>query len=662
KTLMVFPTKALAHDQLHSLAASAPPGVTVAAYDGDCSPQERSWVREHADIVLTNPEMLHLGILSNHARWEGFLRHLDLVVVDEMHVLRGLFGSHAAHVLRRLRRLVTTLRGTDPTFAFTSATIGRASELAGLLSGLPAMEISRSGAPTGERTTVLWNPFDPAHADAARPSLNVETASIAAEMAAAGLRTLVFCRSRRASELVANEVRQRLGQLGVDGAGDLVRSYRAGYLAEERREIETALSEDRLACVVATNALELGIDIEGLDGVVLSGFPGTIASFRQQIGRAGRGTRSALAVLVAGEDQLDQWMMRHPREAFRRDPEPAVVNPANPHVLHPHLGCAADEVPLTQRDEQFWPDVLEDAVRELVLDDRLRVEDSSTGPIARWAGRGAPAPTIGLRSAAQGEFRILRPDGSTLGTVDASRAADSLHDGAVYLHQGASWRVTELDTAGRVAHVEAHDGSTYTQTRRTTDIRLLDEAAASIVESIPVHLGHVEVTTTVTGFVVKSVERHEVLERHELELPPATLHTTAIWWTFSEELIRTARVNTQDLPGALHAAEHAGIGILPLFAMCDRWDVGGVSTAHLADTGTATIVIHDAQPGGAGVAAMAFDAAPRHLNATLEVLKNCACGSGCPSCVQSPKCGNGNEPLDKHAAAALLRSGVHRRR
>lgn len=662
KTLMVFPTKALAHDQLHSLAASAPPGVTVAAYDGDCSPQERAWVREHADIVLTNPEMLHLGILSNHARWEDFLRHLDLVVVDELHVLRGLFGSHAAHVLRRLRRLVTMLAGTDPTFAFTSATIGRASELAGVMSGVPAMEISRSGAPTGERTTVLWNPFDPAHADAARPSLNVETASVAAEMAAAGLRTLVFCRSRRASELVANEVRHRLGQLGLDGADELVRSYRAGYLAEERREIETALAEDRLACVVATNALELGIDIEGLDGVVLSGFPGTIASFRQQIGRAGRGTRSALAVLVAGEDQLDQWMMRHPREAFRRDPEPAVVNPSNPHVLHPHLGCAADELPLTLRDEHYWPDVLEDAVRDLVLDDRLRVEDSDTGPIARWAGRGAPAPTIGLRSAARGEFRILRPDGSTLGTVDASRAPETLHDGSIYLHQGASWRVTELDLAGRVAHVETHDGSTYTQTRRVTDIALLDDEATSIVEAVPVHLGHVEVTTTVTGFVVKSVERHEVLERHELDLQPATLHTTAVWWTFSDELIRGARIGTADLPGALHAAEHAGIGILPLFAMCDRWDVGGVSTAHLPDTGTATIVIHDAQPGGAGVAAMAFEAAPRHLNATLEVLRSCPCSGGCPSCVQSPKCGNGNEPLDKNAAARLLRAGTHRRR
>ncbi len=661
KTLMVFPTKALAHDQLHSLAACAPRGVTVAAYDGDCSPEERSWVREHADVVLTNPEMLHLGILSNHSRWEDFLRHTELVVVDELHVLRGVFGSHAAHVLRRLRRLVSALSGREPTFAFTSATIGRAPQLAAAVSGVPAVEISASGAPTGERTTVLWNPFDPAHARDTRPSLNVETAAVAAEMVSAGLRTLVFCRSRRASELVANEVRHRLGQLGVPGADRLVRSYRAGYLAEERREIEIDLAEDRLACVVATNALELGIDLEGLDGVVLSGFPGTVASFRQQVGRAGRGTRSALALLVAGEDQLDQWMMRHPREAFRREPEPAVVNPSNPHVLHPHLGCAADEMPLTRNDEHYWPELLEDAVRELVLGDRLRVEESEVGPVARWAGRGAPAPTIGLRSASQGEFRILRPDDSTLGTVDAARAPDTVHTGAVYLHQGTPWLVTELDLPGRVARVEPHDGSTYTQTRRSTDIRLLDDEAVSVVEGIPVHLGKVEVTTTVTGFVVRSVERHEVVATEELDLPPTTLNTTALWWTFGAEVIQRAGVGPAELPGALHAAEHAGIGILPLFAMCDRWDVGGVSTAHLPDTGAATVVIHDAQPGGAGVAAMAFEAAPRHLAATLQVLRDCGCDTGCPSCVQSPKCGNGNEPLDKAAAARLLRAGLRTR-
>ena len=460
-----------------------------------------------------------------------------------------------------------------------------------------------------------------------------------------------------------------------------MRSYRAGYLAEERREIEVALSEDRLRCVVATNALELGIDVAGLDAVVLSGFPGTIASFRQQVGRAGRGTRSSLAVLVAGEDQLDQWIMRHPREVFRRPAEPAVVNPANPHVLLPHLGCAAAEMPLTRRDERFWPDTLDDGVRELVLADRLRIQrapgalpktDSPSpdlaataapgrgSPSAHWSGRGAPAPTIGLRSATRDEFTIRRPDGTPLGTVDAARAASTVHTGAVYLHQGVAWRVVELDLAGHVAPVEPDDGSTYTQTRSETDIRLLDEEAETTVAGIRVHLGRAEVTTTVTGFVRMTTDRHEVVERSELDLPPSVLDTTAMWWVFEPEVVARSGLRDLDLPGALHAAEHAGIGILPLFALCDRWDVGGVSTPWLPETGAPTVVIHDAQPGGAGVAAMAFDAAPRHLAATLEVLEQCPCARGCPSCVQSPKCGNGNEPLDKHAAARLLTTATRR--
>ena len=564
-------------------------------------------------------------------------------------------------MLRRLRRLVTAARGREPTLAFTSATIGDPAGLAEELGGLPTVSIERSGAPTGERTTVLWNPVDAGTEPGRRRSLGDETAGIAAELAGEGLRTLVFCRSRRASELVANEVRARLADRGVPDAGRLVRSYRAGYLAEERREIEVALSEDRLRCVVATNALELGIDVAGLDAVVLSGFPGTVASFRQQVGRAGRGTRSSLAVLVAGEDQLDQWIMRHPREVFRRPAEPAVVNPANPHVLLPHLGCAAAEMPLTRRDERFWPDTLDDGVRDLVLADRLRIQQAPGQlPVAHWSGRGAPAPTIGLRSATRDEFTIRRPDGTPLGTVDAARAPSTVHTGAVYLHQGVAWRVVELDLAGHVAHVEPDDGSTYTQTRSDTDIRLLDDEADTTVGGTRVHLGRAEVTTRVTGFARMTTDRHEVVERAELDLPPSVLDTTAMWWVFGPEVVGRSGLRDVDLPGALHAAEHAGIGILPLFALCDRWDVGGVSTPWLPETSAPTVVVHDAQPGGAGVAAMAFDAAPRHLAATLEVLEQCPCARGCPSCVQSPKCGNGNEPLDKHAAARLLATATRR--
>jgi DEAD/DEAH box helicase domain-containing protein len=658
--LMVYPTKALAHDQLTSLARWAPEGVTVAAYDGDCSTEERNWVRANAQVLVTNPEMLHLGILANHDRWDRFLRGLRLVLVDELHVLRGVFGSHVAHVLRRLRRVVAAMSGREPTFAFTSATIGAPAELAESLCGRAVATVTRDDSRRGRRTTLLWNPSEGSAVpgEDARPtgSLVADTAAIASELVAGGLRTLVFCRSRRATELVADEVRRRLRRQGLAAAADAVRSYRAGYLAEERRDIELGLAEGRTLCVVATNALELGVDIGGLDAVVLSGFPGTVASFRQQVGRAGRAGRDALAVLVAGEDQLDQWMMRHPRELFSRPPEPVVVNPSNPHVLHPHIGCAADELPLGRRDEAYWGDDLHDAVRDLVVEDRLRLRAGADGPLAFWAGRGAPAATIGLRSASRGEFAVRRPDGSLLATVDAARAPDTIHPGAVYLHQGAAWRVVELDATAHIARVEPHDGSSYTQTRSTTSIRLLGAESSDVVGGAGIHLGRVEVTTQVTGYLEKTVERHRVIDRQDLDLPPSTLDTTAVWWVFDDAIVARAEVSSAELPGALHAAEHAGIGILPLFAICDRWDVGGVSSPWLADTGLPTIVIHDAHPGGSGVAPMAFRSAASHLRATLEVLEGCPCSAGCPSCVQSPKCGNGNEPLDKAAAARLLRA------
>ncbi len=663
-SLVVYPTKALAHDQLRALTLGAPDGVVVAAYDGDCSPSERSWVRDHASIVLTNPEMLHLGILANHRRWDRFLNHLDLVVVDELHTLRGVFGSHVVHLLRRLRRLVNTRRGVDPRFAFTSATIGRPGELAETFAGSPVRTIGDSGAPSGERTTVLWNPFsaEAAFSDAdVSGSLNHETARVAAEVVRSGLRTLVFCRSRRASELVANQVRSLLGSAA--GGNQRVRTYRAGYLADERREIEDALAGGTLDCVVATNALELGIDIEGLDAVVLSGFPGTVSSFRQQCGRVGRNTAPALAVLVAAEDQLDQWFMRHPRELFRRPAEPIVVNPDNEHVLLPHVGCAADEMPITRSDERLWGDSLEDAVRTLVLEDRLRLlhpRGTGTEPRAIWSGRGAPAPTISLRTAARGEYRIRRPDDSVLGTVDAARADVTVHPDAVYLHQGTPWRVVELDHATRTARVEPDDGLTYTQTRTSTDIRIVERHHHVEVDRLQVGFGRVEVTNLLTGFVRRSTDSHEVIERRSLEAEPSVLHTEALWWTFDPGTIERAGIGEEDLPGSLHAAEHAGIGILPLFAMCDRWDLGGVSTALLPDTGLPTVVIHDALPGGSGASALAFGAARRHLLATLDVLESCLCGDGCPSCVQSPKCGNGNEPLDKRGAALLLAAALER--
>jgi DEAD/DEAH box helicase domain-containing protein len=653
-SLLIYPTKALAQDQLLSFGAWELPGMVAATYDGDCTPEERTWVREHADVLLTNPEMLHHGILPNHRRWAAFLHALRFVVVDELHTLRGVFGTHLAQVLRRLRRLVRHYGGAEPTFVFTSATIGAPEVLASELCGLQVVTVEGDGSPAGPRQVALWHPgtTEDGRADDERWSVHAEAGLLASRLIDAGLRTLVFCRSRRGTELVAEDIRRTVRP----ELADAVRSYRAGYLPSERREIEADLFGGRLRGIVATNALELGVDIGGLDAVVLCGFPGTIASFWQQVGRGGRSGEPSLAVLVAGEDQLDQWMMRHPDELFGRAPERAVINLDNPHVYVPHLGCAAHEQPLTHADAEFWPDQLDEGIRQLVVEDRATIRTRRGEPAVVWSGRGLPAPTIGLRSASRGEYRICDPDERTIGTVDESRAFSVVHPGAVYLHQGRAWRVVELDRERHLAVVEPASGDHYTQPRSETTIRLLDVDDTRPVGASTLRLGSVEVTTQVVGYRVRSTASHELVATEALELPPTHLSTRAVWYVVDDGVVDRAGVTAVELPGALHAAEHAAIGILPLFTICDRWDVGGVSTVWLPETNAPTVVIHDAHPGGAGIAELAFAAADRHLAATLSVISECGCTDGCPSCVQSPKCGNNNEPLDKLAAGRLLRA------
>ena len=666
---MVFPTKALARDQLRSFASWRLPGVTAAAYDGDCSREERNWVRNHADVIVTNPEMLHHGILPDHGRWGRFLGRLDLVVVDELHVLRGVFGSHTGHLLRRLRRLAAH-HGGDPTFAFSSATIARPAELATSLCGREVESVTDDGAPRGERTIVLWNPeaaaevFD-ATDEPPRWSLHAETTLVASRLVRSGLRTLVFCRARRSTELVAEQLRRTL----PDDLAAGVRSYRAGHLAEERRQVEAELAAGELSVVVATSALELGVDIGGLDAVVLSGYPGTTASFRQQVGRCGREHQPSIAVLVAGQDQLDQYVVRHPELLFDRPTDRVVVNLTNPEVMVPQVGCAAAELPVSRADRDLWGPELDEATAELVRTGRARVRPGGpAGPTIHWTGRGEPAAAVGIRTAARGEYRIrvegsggppgLRRNPTTIATIDEARVASTAHPGAIYLHQGRSWRVVRIEHAARTVLVRPDPGETYTQARSTTDLRILGSEHERTVGLVTQRLGTVEVTTVVTGFQVRDVTTHEVLERVELGpedgIVPSVLRTRAVWTTYDEGLLDAAGLGAAELPGALHAAEHAAIGIMPIIAICDRWDVGGVSTAHLPDTDAATICIHDAHPGGSGIADLAHADADRHAAATLEVLRSCPCSDGCPACVQSPKCGNGNEPLDKAAARRLL--------
>ncbi|MFZ6003586.1 MAG: DEAD/DEAH box helicase [Actinomycetota bacterium] len=651
--LVIFPTKALAHDQLRALTALELPGVHAGAYDGDASAEERTWIRKSASVVLTNPEMLHSGLLPHHERWATFLGRLRYVVIDELHVFRGIFGSHVAQLIRRLRRLAVH-HGADPVFICCSATIGAPQRLASSITGTTVTPVLSDGSPRGRRTVALWQPPLLDVESGVRASAHRESAAVAAALIDAGHTTLGFTRSRRGVELVAADVRRRLPR----ALSRRVRSYRGGYLAEERRAIEDDLFSGRLAGIVATSALELGIDVGGLDAVVLDGFPGTIASFWQQAGRAGRTGSESASVLIAGDDQLDQWLIAHPEELLTRAPEPAVVNPSNPFVLDPHVRCAAHEMPLTHADSRWWPrGALDDAVRRLVQADEIVVRHRGRRgePIAVWDGAGWPSHGVGLRNAGGAPVRIVEVGSERLiGDVDRARAPEQVHVGASYIHQGEHFRVVGLDLEAGVATVACDDGSTYTVARSDTQTRLLEADAQRDVGSAALTLGGVEVVKRVVGYQRKETHGGALLANEALDLPPETLVTRAVWYTLDPSVAALSGVEPPKLGAALHAIEHAAIGMLPLFAICDRWDVGGVSITRHPDTGLPTIVIYDAAPGGAGVAELAYEMADQHLRATLDSIEACSCVVGCPSCVQSPKCGNGNDHLDKQAAVAVL--------
>jgi len=648
--LLVFPTKALAQDQLRSLRSWLVPDLRAVTYDGDTPVDERAAARRQASVVLTNPDMLHRGILPGHGRWATFLMRLELVVVDELHTLRGIFGSHVAHVLRRLRRIAAHY-GADPRFCFASATIGNPAELASTLCGRPVTEIRDDASPRAERVVACWQRPLRDTATGLRTSANVETAELLTRFVRAGQPTLAFTRSRRGAEVVADRARDRL-RTTAPALGDRVAAYRAGYLPAERRALEHDLSTGRLLGVAATNALELGIDVGGLDAVILNGFPGTLASLWQQAGRAGRAGRRSAAVLVAGDDLLDQWYATHPEQLTERAPERAVVNPDNPFVVRSQVGCAAHELPLTPDDERWFGPGLDDAVRDLVHADLLR---SRNGRM-HWAGRHPPARDVGLRSGSAVEYRLATIDGDrTVGTVDDARVFAVAHPGAVYLHQGSQYRVTELDTEGHTAWLEpCDDADEYTQARTETEIAIVTTEQSVPLGALTVHLGAVEVRTRVVGYQRRRVSSNEVLETVALDLPERTLATRACWHTVPAGTLVAAGVEPARFVGAVHAAEHALIGLLPLFTICDRWDVGGVSMPIHPQTGEPTIFVYDGYPGGAGIAELAFAAAAEHARATLDLVAACTCDDGCPSCVQSPKCGNGNEYLDRRAAAILL--------
>lgn len=648
--LYLFPTKALAQDQLRQMRSFALTQVRAAVYDGDTPSSERPWVRRNANLVITNPDMLHFGILPAHDKWATFLRGLSVVAVDEMHTLRGVFGSHVAGVLRRLRRLAARY-GADPVFVAASATIANPGALAERLTGLAFDEIADDGSPRGEKVFALWNPPVADSHSGARRAANAEAAEMLSALVEESVATIAFARSRKGAELVASGARDRLADRRGDLAGRIA-AYRAGYLAEERRKIEHDLAGGRLLGVAATTALELGIDVGGLDACLLAGYPGTVAATWQRAGRAGRTQGRSLAVLIAQDDPLDQYLVSHPEAIFGRPVEAAVVDPANPSILDGHLGCAAYEMALSDDDERFFGPAVTAGISRLSGNGLLR----SRGGRHRWAGTRSPAQDVDIRAAGRTVAIVEEDTGALLGTSDQSRAPFTLHVGAIYLHQGEQFEVRALDLDRSIALVRPVETDCYTQARDVTDIRILARERAGRAGRVESGFGVVEVTNQVVAYARKRVFTGEVLEVVPLDLPEQRLETRAFWYVAPDEVLAEAGVQPPAVPGAAHAAEHASIGLMPLLAMCDRWDVGGVSTAFHEDTGACTVFVYDGYPGGVGICERGFEALPTLLAATLEVIRACPCESGCPSCVQSPKCGNGNEPLDKDGAGGLLRT------
>ena len=728
-TLYLSPTKALAADQAASLGrligeleavqreAGTPTGslrtVRAGTCDGDTPLPERDWVRAHADVVLTNPDFLHFSLLPGHERWTRLLRGLRYVVIDECHAYRGILGAHVALVLRRLLRLVARLRprGPQPIVLCASATAAEPALTAARLIGAEpddVVAVTDDGAPAGERTLALWQPAlrdpwmlpapdvdpaqdsaraaepdsgDPGEDPSARRSAVVEAAELLVDLLSVGARALVFVRSRRSAEVVAERARHTLG-LSLPELIGTVSAYRGGYLPEERRALEADLRSGRLRALATTNALELGIDVTGLDAVLIAGWPGTRVSLGQQAGRAGRAGSRGLAVLIASDNPLDAYLVHHPEAVFAA-PEATVFDPANPYVLAPHLCAAASEAPLRAEDLALFG----------LSDDALLRELESRGALRRrptgWFWNvnlpGRPQDLTSLRGDGPPEVPVVEADtGVVIGTVDGAAADSTVHEGAVYVHQGRVYVVEEL--ADDVALVRQKTAVGYrTRARSRSSVRIIAEREQQVwgrpvrgedrLDDVPEPSAHtaddgreapgaaaitwsfgsVEVTSQVTGYQRMALPGGEVVSQHALEMDEHVLPTAAVWWTIPQEVCEAAGLEPTDLPGALHAAEHASIGMLPLLATCDRWDIGGLSTAMHPQTGAPTVFVHDGHAGGAGFAERGYRAGRDWLEATLAVIEGCGCASGCPSCVQSPKCGNNNEPLDKAGAAALLR-------
>jgi DEAD/DEAH box helicase domain-containing protein len=653
RALYLYPTKALAQDQARKLSELRARFLRHAIYDGDTPREERRAIRNRSNLILTNPDMLHVGVLPHHRNWGDVLANLAWVVVDEAHVYRGVFGSHVANVLRRLRRIANAY-GTEPRFMLTSATIANPLDLAEELTGLEFRLVDRDGAPHAERQVAMWNPPLVDEDRGIRASALSEAAGLLAELVQREVRTICFLKSRRGVELIQKFARLRLEDAGFGDLAERIAPYRAGYTPMQRREIERRLAEGDLLAVVATDALELGIDVGDLDAAICVTFPGTVASLRQMWGRAGR-RNPGLALYVAGDDALDQFFCRHPNEFLDRPVESAILD-AESEVIHmQHLVAAAYEMPLTSHDAETLGPRWQAYADRLVQRGELRERHGSYLP----RGEGFPAGRVSLRSAGLDSFAVVdAADGQIIGTVEAARAHSTIHPGAVYLHLGQAYEVEELDLPGRRALVTRFTGDWYTQPKKETDTWIEQVLDTRSILGVELSFGVVSVTEEVVAFQKKRVSDHEVLDLLPVDLPEQSFITQALWYELPEPLLRE-EFPLDVLQGSIHAAEHGQIAVLPLIAMCDRWDIGGLSTAFHQQTGRPTIFIYDGHPGGVGITRIGFTLFETLVADARRLIAECPCRSGCPSCVQSPKCGNLNEPLNKNGALELMTRMQH---
>ncbi|MBT8162158.1 DEAD/DEAH box helicase [Arthrobacter sp. GN70] len=657
-TLYLSPTKALAADQLAAIRALKLRTVRAETYDGDTDQSQRRWIRDHANFILANPDMLHFGILPNHTWWARFFRRLRYVIVDEAHSYRGVFGSHVANLMRRLRRICAYYgAGTsfpEPVFIAASATASDPGASFSRLIGAPAREVSQDCSPHGSTTVAFWEPaltdLKGENGAKSRRTAVAETADLLANLVSSRVRTIAFIKSRRGAETISSIAKRLLDEVDPS-LPQRIAAYRSGYLPEERRALEKALRSGQLLGVSSTSALELGIDISGLDAVLVAGWPGTRASLFQQIGRAGRAGQDAVAAFVASDDPLDTYLVNHPEAIFDVSVEATVFDPGNPYVLGPHLCAAAAELPIGPGELELFGPTAEGILNQLVDQGYLRKRPAGWF----WTHPESAASMVNLRADGGGPVSIVDSEtGSLLGTMDSPQTHYQAHTGAIYVHQGDSYLVEDLNEEDHCVIVRRTNPDYYTTARDVTQIEVLQTLRSVEWGDVSVHFGEVKVTTQVVSFQRKALISNEVLGEEPLELGARDLFTKAVWFVVHNRSLTNAGLIEAQFPGALHAAEHAAIGLLPLVASSDRWDIGGVSTALHADTGVPTIFVYDGHPGGAGFAERGFEKAKVWLTATRDAIKACECDNGCPSCVQSPKCGNKNNPLDKAAAVTLI--------